>query len=95
MLKAILTEAVAEGALPESAKSLDTEYGPLLQESLQNQKTEEEVVTFSTLLADLEQKIEAGTLVAEDIDAVKADEKCWDSRRQDVSLRAAAWAGHR
>ena len=94
MLKAILTEAVADGALPESAKSLDTEYGPLLQESLQNQKTEEEVVTFSTLLADLEQKIEADTLVAEDIDAVKADEKCWDSRRQDVSERAAAWAGH-
>ena len=94
MLKAILTEAVADGALPESAKSLDTEYGPLLQESLQNQKTEEEVVTFSTLLADLQQKIEAGTLVAEDIDAVKADEKCWDSRRQDVSVRAAAWAGH-
>ena len=93
MLKAILNEAAADGALPKSAKSLDTEYGPLLQESLQKQKTEEEVVTFSALLEGLAGKIEAGTLVAEDIDAVKADEKCWDSQRQDVSLRAAVWVG--
>jgi hypothetical protein len=33
-----------------------------------------------------------GTLAAEDFDAVKADEKCWDSRHRDVLLCAAAWA---
>jgi hypothetical protein len=40
MLQAILGEAAADGALPESAKSLDEECGPQLRECIQKKKKE-------------------------------------------------------